>query len=160
MLYFNKKGRYQKQYEELLNLLVPRNGEKADTVQGRLIQAISVLSSDYRRNGSDHWKGTYIVGDHTARNPALGYHRLGSCLLQHLRDKTIFDYETLKQIEQDYELMKMHGEQGCNFNYTVDEDVYDRMTDRVIEFCRARPELEWLDQTTEHSPNSIAYLFK
>src|SRR5688572_11430638 len=132
MLYYHEKGRYQKQYEALLSLLVPGNGLEAKTLQGRLVQAIAVLGSDYRRNGSDHWMGTH-GGDGT-RNPAHGYHHLGSYLLQHLRDETIFDRQTLQQIEHDYQLMKTHGEKGRELNYTDDEDVYDRMTDRVIEF--------------------------
>ncbi len=48
--YWNKKGRYQKQYDELYKKLVPAEGE-APTEHGEVLRSISRIYYDYYNNG-------------------------------------------------------------------------------------------------------------
>ncbi len=140
MLYLNFKGRYQKEYDELFDLLVPQSGE-AESVQGELVRAIRKLESDYYRNGS--------------ANFFPSYQRLATFLRQRLRLKSIFDEETMRQIEEDIEIMRQHG-RGLT---GADENCYDRITDCVVEYCRARPHLIWRDKSSKKPRVSIAHVF-
>ncbi len=130
MLYLRFKGRYQKEYDALFDLLVPESGE-AESIQGELVRAIRKLESDYYRNGSEHF---------FSRNRGFA-----TFLRKKLRLKSIFDEATIRQIEEDIEMMKQHG-RGY-LEYDDGEDCYDRITDRVVEYCRARPRLIWRDKS-------------
>lgn len=140
MLYINFKGRYQKEYDEIFDLLVPQSGE-AESLQGELVRAIRKLESDYYRNGS--------------ANFFPSYQRLATFLRQRLSLKSIFDEETIAQIEEDIETMRQHGRGFTG----ADENCYDRITDRVVEYCRARPNLIWRDKSSEKPRASISQVF-
>lgn len=142
MLYLKFKGRYQKEYDTLFDLLVPQSGE-AESLQGELVRAIRKLESDYYRNGSEHFFSHY--------------RGLATFLRKHLRLKSLFDEATIRQIEQDIEIMKQHGRGYVD--YEEGEDCYDRITDRVVEYCRARPNLIWKDRSAEKPKSSIAHVF-
>ena len=49
--YWNGKGKYEKEYHELFNRLVPLQG-KADTEAGEVLRRISILYYDLYNNGS------------------------------------------------------------------------------------------------------------
>ena len=49
--YWNETGIYQKEYDELYDTLVPDSGE-AETINGELIRAVSILAYDYYNNGN------------------------------------------------------------------------------------------------------------
>jgi hypothetical protein len=143
MLYLKFKGRYQREYDALFDLLVPQLGE-AESLQGELVRAIRKLESDYYRNGSENF---------------FPNHRgLATLLRKHLRLKSIFDEATIRQIETDIETMKQHGRGYVD--YEEGEDCYDRITDRVVEYCRARPKLIWRDKSVEKPKTSIAHVFE
>lgn len=143
MLYLKFKGLYQKEYDTLFDLLVPRSGE-AESIQGELVRAIRKLESDYYRNGS--------------ANFFPHYRGLATFLRKHLRLKSIFDTATIEQIEKDIETMKEHGRGYVDYN--EGEDCYDRITDRVVEYCRARPNLIWIDKSVKNPNTSIAQVFE
>ena len=144
MLYVRFKGRYQKEYDALFDLLVPRSGESG-SVQGELVRAIRKLESDYHRNGSANFFGSYS--------------RLAAFLRRRLRLKSLFDAAAIRQIEADTALMREHG-RGRSLNYTEGEDCYDRITDRVVEYCRARPDLIWRDKSASRPSQSITHIFE
>ena len=141
MLYIEFKGRYQKEYDELFDLLVPQRGE-ADSVQGELVRAVRKLERDFYRNGS--------------ANFFPNYQALATYLRNKLCLKSIFDTEIIEQIKEDVEIMKRHGRGFTG----EDEGCYDRMTDRVVEYCRARPILIWRNKSSGKPRVSIAHVFE
>lgn len=144
MLYLRFKGRYQKEYDALFDLLVPRSGQ-SESVQGELVRAIRKLESDYKRNGS--------------ANFFHSYRSLATLLRRRLRLKSLFDAVTIRQIGADIALMREHG-RGRSLNYSDSEDCYDRITDRVVEYCRTRPNLIWMDKSIDRPAQSIAHIFE
>ena len=78
--YWNNKGRFQAEYEELLELM-PAMG-KCDTVAGELIRAVSKLGYDFYNNGMGNntsgalnFIGQYPILDTRAFNTIYEYTR-------------------------------------------------------------------------------------
>jgi len=125
VLYLRGEGRYDEEYAELWERLVPKSG-RADTVQGELVRTIGRLASEYYRNGNVNWDE--------------GFRKFTDFLYRHLRDEVVFDEGTIRRIEEDIAEIRRYGEEGEEFSYEEGEDVFDRTTDRVVEWCRRHPE--------------------
>jgi hypothetical protein len=124
MLYNRRKGKYDREYDVLWKKLVPMRGQ-AKTVQGELVRAIGRLASESYRNGNVNWDG--------------GFRGLVVFLRKHLADPKVFDAETVGQIKEDLADIGAIGNGTKGFTYPRGEDVYDRITDRVVEWCQKHP---------------------
>ncbi|GAA3472085.1 hypothetical protein [Nonomuraea roseola] len=109
---------------------VPRRGQ-ADSVQGELLRAAEKLRDEAQRNGNVNWD------EHHER------------LLVYLREKLIgsglFGAETLKGLAADLDRLA-----DCEHPLTDDEP-FDRITYRVVDWCRAHPE----PVLHEHDPDLL-----
>lgn len=127
MLYYYGKGSYQEERDKLWQRLVPKLGQAA-TVQGELLRAVTKLEDGCIRNDNMNWDA--------------GFLQLASYLIQHLCDEKTFDYATQEQIKDDILEICDYGTGDQFPDYIQDEeDVFDRVTDRVIEWCHAHPKL-------------------
>lgn len=126
MLYTNGKGRYQSEYKALWNELVPASGQ-AETVQGELVRVIGRLASEYYRNGNGNWD--------------MGFRMYTNLLHKHLRDARVFQPDTFAGIELDINVIRAWGSGTREMDYTDGEDPFDRLTDRVVEWCQHYPTL-------------------
>ncbi|MBC9932644.1 ankyrin repeat domain-containing protein [Chitinophaga qingshengii] len=101
--------------------LVPKSGQ-ADTVQGELLRAIEKLRDEAQRNGN----GNFNKNCHGL---------LLAFLRRYLTDEHCFDEAVRKEISEDLDKLSV-----ANRPYTED-DVYDRVTNRIIDWCLKQPEL-------------------
>ncbi len=124
MLYYFGKGKYDKEYGELWDELVPNSGQ-AKTIQGELVRTIGRLASESYRNGNGNWDA--------------GFRIMVRFLQKHLNDKKVFDAKTLGEIKADLQLIGDMGNGSSDLDYTKKEDPYDRITDRVVEWCQKNP---------------------
>lgn len=124
MLYSRGKGRYDAEYDELWDRLVPQSGQ-ADTVQGELARAIGKLASEAYRNGNMNWD--------------RGFRTFVTFIRRTLCDGDSFGVPSVRQIESDLKDIGDFGNGTQNLTYEPGEDVYDRLTDRVVEWCRKHP---------------------
>ncbi len=93
---------------------VPKSGQ-AETVQGELLRAIEKLADEAQRNGNINFN------DHC-------HVILISFIRKHLNDDKLFDKTTIKQINQDLDMISIEDQP-----YTED-DLYDRLRDRIIDW--------------------------
>lgn len=93
---------------------VPKSGQ-AETVQGELLRAIEKLADEAQRNGNINF------------NPDC-HGILISYLRKYLTDTTLFDKQTIIQINKDLDTISKENEP-----YT-DEDLYDRLRDRIFDW--------------------------
>jgi hypothetical protein len=107
--------------------LVPRAGQ-AGTVQGELLRAVEKLRDEAQRNGNINWNDSFeklidFLHEQLVRRSTLPDARKLSVLadLGRLRN-----YLPVDQLEDD--------SQAGMLPY-VDDDLYDRLTDAVVEFC-------------------------
>jgi hypothetical protein len=105
--------------------LVPRSGQ-AETVQGELVRAIGRLATEWSRNGNINWDD--------------GFLRFVEYLREHLLRPTAFDKPTRDQIDADLREIEAIGEGTAGYSAWDEECAYDRVTDRVVEWCRMHPE--------------------
>ena len=125
MLYTDGKGRYQREVLALWNSAVPDSGQ-AETVQGELIRCIGRLGSETYRNGNANWDEGFVL--------------MAEYLGKYLCDAT-FDAETTRQIELDVAAVIEAGDDPENGAYVHEcPDAYDRLTDRVVEWCKKHPQ--------------------
>lgn len=124
MRYARGEGRYDEEYADLWARLVPRGGQ-AETVQGELVRAIGRLASECYRNGSTNWDD--------------GFRAFAEFAERHVRDASVFDESTICGIEQDLAEIQRYGEEE-EPPYEEGEDAFDRLTDRVVEWCRVHPD--------------------
>jgi hypothetical protein len=146
-LYSKGKGRYTREYDALWERLVPKT-DAADTLQGELVRSIGRLASECYRNGNGNWNRFYRT--------------FTTFLRRHLRDRRVFDSDMIEQIEQDIQAIRNRSYcWRAVVEEANEEDAYDRLTDRVVGWCRARPELVWLDKRAKAGleAGSIADLF-
>lgn len=132
MLYADGKGRYDREYGELWKALVPRSGQ-AETVQGELVRAIGRLAGECYRNGNGNWGPSF------------------EALIGHLRrwlvDPSVFGPAVIRELHDDLTDVLAIGRDVTRFDFPNGEDVYDRITDRVVEWCREHPD------SIPHVPN-------
>lgn len=128
MLYPLGQGRYHKEYGALWDKLVPKEGQ-ADTIQGELVRAIGKLSDEFYRNGNINWD--------------MGFRMCTNFLYRRLRDDKVFNAGTIKQIEKDIAEIRGlgNGKNSPGCMEEGEEDAFDRITDRVVEWCWRYPEL-------------------
>ena len=93
---------------------VPKSGQ-AQTVQGELLRAIEKLADEARRNGN-------INFNENCHGIFIDY------LRKYLTDSTIFDEQTIRQINIDLDRISVESEP-----YTAD-DLYDRLRERIIDW--------------------------
>ena len=124
MLYANSKGKYDEEYEALWEKLVPNSGQ-AGTVQGELVRAIGRLASESYRNGNMNWD--------------LGFRIMVQFLGKQLNDTKTFNAMQRQQIKKDLTAIGQMGNGSKDLDYCDGEDEYDRVTDRVVEWCNAHP---------------------
>lgn len=117
-------GRYQDEYRQLWSKLVPESGA-AKTLQGEVVRVIGRLASEYYHNGNMNWDS--------------GYGAMLTWLRSMIDDATLFDADILDTISQDVAYVRRNAESGA-CPYSDGEDEYDRLTDRVVEWCRAKAE--------------------
>ena len=99
--------------------LVPKSGQ-AHTVQGELLRAIEKLRDEAQRNGNGNF-------NKSCHGMLIEY------LRQNLIDESVFEKETIKEIEDDLDrLLKK------NSPYT-DDDLYDRITNRIVDWYLKNP---------------------
>ncbi len=111
--------RHFEQARQLWRTAVPRSGQ-ADTVQGELLRAVEKLRDEAQRNGNQNW------------DP--GFELLLDYLRMHLLDGHTFSDDERTGIAADLALI-------ANYDYPhTSDDVYDRLTDRVVEWTHAHPD--------------------
>jgi hypothetical protein len=118
-------GKRQAEYEELWDRLVPDSGQ-AETVQGELVRVIRRLDSECERNGNGNWD--------------RGFRMFTDFLYWHLRDPAVFDPPAIAQIERDINQVRAMGNRTEPLEYAEGEDAFDRIADRVVEWCLYYPE--------------------
>jgi hypothetical protein len=64
------------------------------------------------------------------------FRQLVTFLRQDLADKSVFDGPTIAQIKSDLADIGAIGNGSKGYNYPKGEDLYDRITDRVVEWCQ------------------------
>jgi hypothetical protein len=115
---------------QLWRTAVPRSGQ-ADTVQGELLRAVEKLRDEAQRNGNQNW------------DP--GFESLLDYLRTHLLDGQTFSDDERTEIAADLALI-------ANYDYPhTSDDVYDRLTDRVVEWTHGHPD----PIRHEHNPNLL-----
>ena len=129
MRYYFGKGKYDKEYGDLWDKYVPKSGQ-ANTVQGELVRAIGRLASEAYRNGNINWDA--------------GFRILVTFLQKHLADPAVFDRKTVAQIKNDLSAIGNMGNGSspmdfADYDSAKRDDVYDRITDRVVEWCVDHP---------------------
>lgn len=98
---------------------VPRSGQ-ASTVQGELLRAVEKLRDEAQRNGNKNWDNGFEI--------LLGY------LRDNLLGSGLFDQAASQEIRDDLDRLS-------EFNDPETSDAsFDRLSDNVIEWCRAHPE--------------------
>jgi len=93
---------------------VPKSGQ-AQTVQGELLRAIEKLADEAQRNGN-------INFNENCHGILIAYIR------KYLADSTIFNEQTIIQINKDLDRISIEDEP-----YTED-DLYDRLRERIIDW--------------------------
>lgn len=97
---------------------VPKRGQ-ADTVQGELIRAVEKLRDEAGRNGNVNWDD--------------GFERLVLFLRRTLNEPLVFDASASREIADDLAVIS-------NPEVPADDGPFDRLTDRLVEWCRAHPD--------------------
>ncbi|MCS1350912.1 hypothetical protein [Mechercharimyces sp. CAU 1602] len=95
---------------------VPKSGQ-AESVEGELLRAIEKLRYEAQNNGNGNWDN--------------GFERFCTYLWEVLDDRDVFSYEVLQQIKKDFHTLRNYKKPY------VKDDLYDRMTDRMIEWSFA-----------------------
>ena len=122
--------RYFDEARQLWRTAVPRSGQAA-TMQGELLRAVEKLRDEAQRNGNQNW------------DP--GFELLLDYLRAHLLEGQTFSDDERTEIDADLALI-------ANYDYPhTDDDVYDRLTDRVVEWTHAHPD----PIRHEHNPNLL-----
>ncbi len=106
MKYFEEAKAIWKKY-------VPQNGQ-SETVEGELIRAIEKLRYEAQNNGNANWD--------------VGFVRFCDYIWDSLNDDVVFKHDELKEIKNDVDELR---------NSVVpvfDDEFYDRIIDRVIEW--------------------------
>jgi hypothetical protein len=111
--------KYAEEAKHLWQTYGPKSGQ-ADTVQGELIRAIEKLRDEAQRNGNGNW-------DH-------GHEILCSYLRDTLCNSGVFDNAAISEIKSDIARLEDYDHPYC------DDDLYDRLTDRIVEWYHRNPE--------------------
>ncbi len=110
--------RYQEEAAELFKRYVPRSGQ-AETEQGELIRAVEKLADEARRHGNAHW--------------SEDFERLAEFVRDRLTASSLFDRAVKDEIEADVDRILAYEDP------VVDDALYGRLLDHVVEWARAHP---------------------
>jgi hypothetical protein len=110
--------KYAEEAKHLWQTYVPKLGQ-ADTVQGELIRAIEKLLDEAQRNGNCNWD--------------RGHEILCSFIRDTLCDSGVFDKSAIAGIKSDVARLD-YEHPYC------EDDVYDRLTDRIVAWYRRHPD--------------------
>ncbi|MCU5690807.1 hypothetical protein OCB18_24440 [Bacillus cereus] len=108
-----------KYFEEAKNIWknqVPKNGQ-SDTIEGELIRAVEKLRYEAQNNGNGNWDE--------------GLERFCKYIWDILNDSKIFESNSLEEIKYDIKTLLDYE------NPYLEDDLYDRITDRVVEWSIA-----------------------
>lgn len=100
--------------------LVPKSGQ-AETVQGELLRAIEKLSWEAQNNGNINWDSRFKMFIEFLGTTLSAEPRLPTALINVVKS----DLAILANFEEPY----------------TDDDVYDRLTEAVVAYCRLNPTL-------------------
>ena len=109
--------KYEAEARELWATCVPASGQ-ADTVQGELLRAVEKLRDESVRNGNVNWDE--------------GHAELARFIHTILLSSGIFGPGEVVEIEQDLN-------RALDVDHPADDDLYDRLADRVVEWSHAHP---------------------
>lgn len=98
--------------------LVPKSGQ-ADTVQGELLRAVEKLCWEAQNNGNGNWDDRFEMLIEFLASTLTSEARLPDSV----RDSVVTDLAVLRDYERPY----------------LEDDLYDRLTEAVVEFCRVNP---------------------
>ena len=111
--------KYPQEARSLWRTWVPHSGQAA-TVQGELLRAVEKLRDEAQRNGNINWDG--------------GYETLIAYLRDNLLGSPLFGQTAAEETESGLDRLS-------RFEFPETSDApYDRLADRVIEWCHAHPE--------------------
>lgn len=108
-----------KYFEEAKNIWknqVPKNGQ-SDTIEGELIRAVEKLRYEAQNNGNGNWDE--------------GLERFCEYIWDILNDSKTFESHSLEEIKFDIKTLLDYE------NPYLEDDLYDRITDRVVEWSIA-----------------------
>jgi hypothetical protein len=110
---------YFEEARTLWQTYVPKRGQ-ATTVQGELIRSVEKLRDEAQRNGNANWRPDHEL------------------LVAYVRDTLVrsglFDRSAVAEVEDDTSRLLDHEHPDTG------DDLYDRLTNRVVEWSRAHPE--------------------
>ena len=100
--------------------LVPKSGQ-SQTVQGELLRCVEKLAWEAQTNGNVNWEPQFEM--------------LLQFLEETLCNEPRFGTETRRTIQRDATRLRQYRRP-----YT-DQDLYDRLTEQVVAYCRLHPQL-------------------
>ncbi len=124
-LYADGKGKFQKEFEELWNSLVPHEWN-ADNLQIELIRIIGILSGEFYRNGNINWE------------ICSSYQNMAHCLQSELCKYFTDDFDNESISCYMYQIIQ-NGLTGVTI-YVNGEDQYDKIIDYVMIFYQKNKE--------------------
>ena len=123
---------YLQRIRSLSKELIPPMYE-AGTKQGELVRCIGNLKDESYRNGNENWD--------ELNEEEVDF------LLATLPDPELFDEQTCRSLRNDLERIRSAGRSGHGVgedfekHFTVENEVFNRVACRVVDWCDARPEL-------------------
>lgn len=122
--------RYFKEAQQIWQTLVPKSGQ-AETVQGELLRAVERLREEAQNNGNGNWDE--------------GFDRFCDFLEQTLAVTPPFTEGVRQEIRADILRLRDHD------HPYLEDDLYDRLSDRVVEFHRH------LGKIVPHQPDPLQH---
>ena len=111
--------KYFDEAKKLWRAYVPESGQ-ADTVQGELMRSIEKLRWEAQNNGNINWDKDFSLLADFIKKTLLAWDQ--------------FDTHAQKEIDNDIKVI-------LDFRHPyVEDDVYDRLIDRIVEWSRTHPE--------------------
>lgn len=114
------------------NNLVPKSGQ-ADSIQGEILRAIERLRWEAQENGNINWDE--------------GFEMFVEFLQNTLGNEESFSGETRASISSDLQRLKvfrspdhMNSDAQASELPYVDDDLYDRLVENLVMFCRQYPQ--------------------
>ncbi|WP_187148453.1 hypothetical protein [Geobacter metallireducens] len=113
--------------------LVPKSGQ-ADTVQGEILRAIEKLRWEAQENGNINWDYSFEMFIDFLQNKLGNEERFS----KETRAEIANDLARLKNFIPPDELE--NDLQKADLPY-IEDDLYDRLTNHLVSFCRLHPEV-------------------
>ncbi|AJH17093.1 hypothetical protein ACFVV6_26855 [Bacillus mycoides] len=108
--------KYFEEAKSIWKSQVPKNGQ-SDTIEGELIRAVEKLRYEAQNNGNGNWDE--------------GLERFCEYIWDILNDSKTFESNSLEEIKFDIKTLLDYE------NPYLEDDLYDRITDRVVEWSIA-----------------------